>query len=115
VREVLHNLIVDPKHQKHYDTHSIRKEVATFACSGSAGGPSIVSVCLRVGWSLGGVQDHYIRYESAGDQFLGRVVADLPLNRPEFATLPPHFKDNEDRTLCAFVREMYPELQQVND
>ncbi|KAH9095353.1 hypothetical protein Ae201684P_013468 [Aphanomyces euteiches] len=28
-------------------THSIRKGVATYACSGTTGGPSIVSVCLR--------------------------------------------------------------------
>jgi hypothetical protein len=40
-----------------YGTHSVRKGVATFACSGSTGGPSFVSVCLRCGWSLGDIQD----------------------------------------------------------
>ncbi len=31
---------------KRFGTHSIRKGAATFACSGSTGGPAIVSVCL---------------------------------------------------------------------
>ncbi|OWZ17670.1 hypothetical protein PHMEG_0008349 [Phytophthora megakarya] len=80
----------------HYGAHSIRKGVATFACSGPTSGPSITSMCLRGSWSLG-VQDHYIRYESAGDQYLGRVVAGLPLNRAKFSILPPHFSDNNGR------------------
>ncbi|RHZ34822.1 hypothetical protein DYB26_012302 [Aphanomyces astaci] len=36
-------------------THSIRKGAATFVSSGSTGGPSLVSICLRCGWSLGSV------------------------------------------------------------
>ncbi|KAG6941619.1 hypothetical protein JG688_00018572, partial [Phytophthora aleatoria] len=40
---------------------------------------------LHCGWFLGGVQDRYFRYESAGDQYLGRVVAGLPLNSSAFA------------------------------
>eukprot|EP00644_Phytophthora_capsici_P004202 jgi/Phyca11/109999/e_gw1.17.452.1 len=48
-----------------------------------------------------GVQDRYFRYEAAGDQFLGRVVAGLPVNSAQFASLPPHFKDNN----CPIVRE----------
>ncbi|KAH9111141.1 hypothetical protein AeMF1_004050 [Aphanomyces euteiches] len=55
--------------------HSIRKGVATYACSCTTGGPSIVSVCLR--------------YEAAGDQFTGHVVAGLPVNSARFAVLPP--------------------------
>ncbi|KAG6945734.1 hypothetical protein JG687_00017107, partial [Phytophthora cactorum] len=78
---------------KCYGTHSIRKGVASFASGGSTGWPSIVSICLCCGWSLGGVQDRYFRYESAGDQYLGRVVAALPLNSSAFATQPPHFAD----------------------
>ena len=85
---VLRQLVKEIKCGNDYRTHSIRKGVATFACSGTTGGASIASVCLRVGWSLGGVQDRYIRYESAGDQYLGRVVAGLPLNGSAFAALP---------------------------
>ncbi|KAG6942611.1 hypothetical protein JG687_00018966 [Phytophthora cactorum] len=82
--------------EKVYARHSIRKGVATYASSSSTRGPSIVRVCVRCGWSLGGVQDRYFRYEAAGDQYLGRVVAGLPRNSAEFAVLPPHFEDPTD-------------------
>ncbi len=96
---------------KEYGTHSVRKGVATYACSGSTGGPSIVSVCLRVGWSIGSIQDRYLRYEAAGDQFLGRVVAGLPLNKSDFAVLPPHFKERNDPLVDTTVAIMFPNLK----
>ena len=95
---------------KKYGTHSVRKGVATFACSGSTGGPSIVSVCLRCGWSLGSVQDRYLKYEAAGDQYLGRVVASLPLNKAEFAILPPHFADPTDPIVTTSIDCMFPSM-----
>ncbi len=108
--QILRQMIAE-KEVNMFGTHSVRKGVATFACSGTTGGPSIASVCLRVGWSLGGVQDRYIRYEAAGDQYLGRVVAGLPLDGSEFAALPPHFINNEGQTVCLAVSEMYPLLK----
>lgn len=41
-------------------------------------GPSALSIFLREGWSLPGVQDSYVRYESAGDRIVDRFVAGLP-------------------------------------
>jgi hypothetical protein len=96
-----------------YGTHSVRKGVATFACGGSTAGPSIVSVCLRCGWSIGGVQDRYLRYEAAGDQFLGRVVAGLPINKAEFLVLPPHFSNHQDEFVLRCTRTMFPLLSQI--
>lgn len=98
---------------KSYGTHSVRKGVATYACSGSTGGPSIVSVCLRCGWSLGNVQDRYFRYEAAGDQYLGRVVAGLPINSSDFSILPPHFADQENPIMTHCIEEMFPVLQSI--
>jgi len=100
---------------KSYGTHSIRKGVASFACSGSTGGPSIVSVCLRCGWSLGGVQDRYFRYESAGDQFLGRVIAGLPLNSARFAALPPHYASPAGPIVNENVARVFPGLANDDD
>ncbi|KAE9052354.1 hypothetical protein PR001_g597 [Phytophthora rubi] len=100
---------------KSYGTHSIRKGVASYACSGSTGGPSIVSVCLRCGWSLGGVQDRYFRYESAGDQFLGRVIAGLPLNKARFAALPPHFSSPVSSTVEVDVARVFPGLVDADE
>ncbi|KAG9401806.1 hypothetical protein AC1031_021973 [Aphanomyces cochlioides] len=113
--QILRQMVVEMQYVSHYGTDSVRKGVATFACSGSTGGPSIASVCLRVGWSLGGVQDRYIRYESAADQYLGRVVAGLPLNSGEFSSLPPHFRDNHDQFVGDVVEEMYPSLKSVSN
>ena len=40
---------------------------------------------------MGGVQDTYLRYEAAGDQYVGRVVCGLPISSSQFAALPPQF------------------------
>jgi hypothetical protein len=53
-------------------THSIRKGAATFCYSGSTSCPSPTAVHLRAGWSLGGVQNTHLRYESAGNMHVGR-------------------------------------------
>ena len=72
-------------------THSIRKGACTYASSGTTACPSATAVHLRAGWTLGGVQDTYLRYDGAGDMHVGRTVCGLPTDRPEFAMLPPHF------------------------
>jgi hypothetical protein len=48
-------------------------------------------------WSMGLVKEHYLQFEKAGDQYLGRVVSGLDINDVSFAILPPHFEcgDNE--------------------
>ncbi|KAH9081282.1 hypothetical protein LEN26_021403 [Aphanomyces euteiches] len=105
--------VADNKAPKDIGTHSICKEAATFVSSGSTGGPSIVSVCLRCEWSLGNVMERYFRYEAAGDQFTGRVVAGLPVNSADFAILPPHFLDPNDVTVIEMVKSMFPTLHSV--
>lgn len=72
-------------------SHSFRKGAATFALSGSTVGPSIMSVSLRAGWKTGIVQERYIRYEGASDQYLGRILSGLHLHSLDFAALPPRF------------------------
>ena len=82
----------------HYDdlgTHSMRKGAATYASSGSIMAPSAAAIHLRAGWKLGGVQDTYLRYESAGDMFVGRVVSGLPIHKPDFDVVGP-FLQGED-------------------
>lgn len=77
----------------HFGSHSARKGAATFVSSCITSGPSAASICLRAGWSLPGVQNTYIRYEAAGDMVVGRFVAGLPFERPEFAIQPPFFME----------------------
>ena len=79
--------------QEDLGTHSCRKGAATYVSSGSTAAPPSTAVHLRAGWALGGVQDRYLRYEAAGDQYVGRTVSGLPMTRAEFAILPPHFRE----------------------
>lgn len=91
--ELAAELIQRGKSRADFGTHSERKGAASYTASGSTHCPSIISIHLRAGWVIGGVQDRYIRYESAGDFFVGRTVCGLPSDKPEFATLPPHFDE----------------------
>ena len=53
------------------------------------GGPSISSVCIHAGLTMGTVKDVYMQYLSLGDQFVGRCLAMLPLLWMEFVSPPP--------------------------
>jgi len=63
--------------------HSTRKGAASYVSSGSTCAPPQVATNIRAGWSMGIIQDTYLRYEAAGDQYVGRVVSDLPLSSPK--------------------------------
>ena len=75
-------------------THSWRKGAASYAASGTTAAPSIVSICIRAGWKISSVLKRYLSMENAGDWFLGRVVAGLPIYDKKFSVLPPRFKSN---------------------
>jgi hypothetical protein len=79
-------------------SHSVRKGSATY-CSSFIGGPSWISLFLRAGWSLGNVQDRYLKHSEGNDQFAGRLLSGSPYyitsgNTYHFAQLPPHFDDS---------------------
>ena len=78
-----------------FGTHSFRKGVTTHA-AGFICGPSMSSIFLRAGWSLGQVQQRYIAHTPGGDQFCGRVASGLTFARgSDFCVLPPHFEDSQ--------------------
>ena len=76
---------------KYIGSHSLRKGAAIFVSSGATCSPPQVATNIRAGWTMGIVQDTYLRYESAGDQYVGRVVSGLPLCSAKFSVLPPQF------------------------
>ncbi|KAA8490406.1 hypothetical protein FVE85_8920 [Porphyridium purpureum] len=76
---------------KEFGLHSLRKGAAMYATCGSVGGSSLISILRRGGWSVGDTLGRYLRADSAGDQFVGRCLAGLPINKATFALLPPHF------------------------
>ena len=75
--EMLSHLIQDHKaevselvvHPKIIGKHSIRKGAVTYMSSLHCG-PSISSVCIHAGWTMGTVKDVYMWYLSSGDQFV---------------------------------------------
>jgi hypothetical protein len=72
--------------------HLARKGASNHTCSGSTVLPPMVSICLCAMWSMGHVKEHYLQYEKAGNQYLGRVVCGLDVNSVKFAVLPPFFE-----------------------
>jgi hypothetical protein len=72
-------------------THSIRKGATTYLSS-QPGGPPPAAICIRAGWTLGGVKDVYIKYEQSGDMFCGRCLSLMNLLQPQFGAAPPSFQ-----------------------
>ena len=74
-----------------FGTHSIRKGAATHVATGSTACPPIASICLRANWAMPGVLNRYIKYEAAGDQFVGKCVSGRKRTSTEFAASPAYF------------------------
>ena len=51
----------------------------------------IVSICLRLGWKMGGVKDKYLKRENEGNQYVGRCASCLNHLEKEFYVMPPYF------------------------
>ena len=47
---------------------------------------------------MGAVLDIYWHLCAPGDHFIGRLLAGLDPNKPEFSSLPPHFMTEFDPT-----------------
>jgi len=91
-------MILGVKLSVEFGTHSARKGVGTY-CLGQVGGPTPISVNLRMGHSLGKIRDKYIFVSEGGDQLCGRTVCGLDFTDISFATLPPHFKEEANEFL----------------
>ena len=55
----------------------------------------------------GGVKDRYIKYEKAGDQFVGRAVSGLPILKKEFAVSQPFFDFTESENEIEYERKTH--------
>lgn len=66
--------------------HSLRKGAVSHAAGATTAAPSIISIILRAGWALKGVEDRYFKHEAAGDQYLGRILALLDPTSGTFAS-----------------------------
>ncbi len=93
-----------------FATHSFRKGAGTYCVAGSTASPNIMAISTRAGWKCGKVPEKYLRYESAGDQYVGRTVAGLPIHSASFATLPPRFRAESEAVTRAVAECFSPHL-----
>ncbi|MEL7522444.1 MAG: hypothetical protein AAGJ80_12680, partial [Cyanobacteria bacterium J06553_1] len=62
---------------------------------------------------MGNVHSRYLQYERAGDQYVGRIVAGLPLQSELFDALPPHFASPAEGVELA-VRRAFPTWHEIS-
>lgn len=107
-----------------FGTHSMRKGAVTHISTGTTSCPPIASICLRANWALPGVTGRYIKYENAGDEFVGRCVSGLPRMSRHFAASPAYFdlssmnrteREQSDRQINGWIKDRMPEEAQSND
>jgi len=107
-----------------FGTHSIRKGAVTLVATGTTSCPPIASICLRANWAMPGVMNRYIKFEGAGDQFVGRCVAGLPRLSKEFATSPAYFdltsfgrdeREGKEAKLHEWIKGRVPEAAKTNE
>ncbi|GFH59857.1 hypothetical protein CTEN210_16333 [Chaetoceros tenuissimus] len=78
-------------HPSELGSHSGRKGVGTLVAAGCTVAPPIVSICLRMGWSLGAVLGRYFKRGDAGDQHCGRCASLIDPCVKEFAVSCAYF------------------------
>jgi hypothetical protein len=77
---------------EYFGTHSICKGAITHAACGVTVSPPIASICIRANWKMSGVMNRYIRFEAAGDQYVGRSVSGRDRLSEDFAESCPYFE-----------------------
>ena len=98
-------------------SHSIRKGSASYAASGSTVAPSIVSICMRAGWTISGAKERYLKFENAGDSFVSRIGSGLNPTCHEFAISPAYFEfqdEGEEQMLALFMQEMFRDVVDIH-
>ena len=58
-------------------THSFRKVAETMVPYGCIVSPTTALMCIRCGWYMGIFKEIYLKYESSGDQYVGRCASSL--------------------------------------
>ena len=91
--------------------------------TGSMTCPPIASICLCANKAMPGVLNQYIKYENAGDQFVGKCVSRCSRKSKEFAASPPYWdfsaegqeaKEAFEHRLHSWLRDHLPEEAKDN-
>ena len=98
VTNPIHAYMKEHGDPKELGSHSIRKGAATYCCAGVHPTPPIVSVNLRAVWTVGRVKERYIKYENAGDEFVGRTLTGIPPTSCDFGISPVYLKQTTENS-----------------
>ena len=71
-----------------YPSKTLNPTAKQFHVFNTCAPPQVVTN-IHTGWIMGVIQDTYLRFEAAGDQYVGRVVAGLPICSQKFGVIPP--------------------------
>jgi len=99
--------------------HSIRKGAIMFASTGTPDSAPFACVQVRARWKSSGpdgtLHKRYIKFEASGDQFIGRILAGLPIQSHQFALLPPQFQHEAriQSTLIFVFGDVCPRIQNL--
>ena len=69
-------------------THRFRNVTETMVPYGCIVSPTTALLCIRCVWSMGIFKEIYLKYESSGDQYVGRCASSLYQKINSFS---PHF------------------------
>ena len=65
---------------------------------------------IRGGWALEGIDNTYVKWSGASDQFCGRILSGLSVMDESIAMLPPHFllvdEEVKDAVSACFPRAL---------
>ena len=84
-----------------------------FLCSGRTVGPKIIDICLRVGWTISGTKESYVKFEAFGGQYCIRKMTGNSEMADDFVILPTLFEieiEKQEEYLWDFVRDIFPDL-----
>ena len=84
-------------------SYSIRKGAGTYRFTALHPAQTLVSVCLRVGWTLDRAKERYLKYEKAGDELAVRTFTGIPSISGVFGVSQCYFNSN---TNLNFIKKL---------
>ncbi len=109
---------------ENFGTHSIRKGAVTHISTGTTSCPPIASIFLRANWAMPGMLNRYIKFENAGDQFVGKCVSGRSRLTKEFAASPAYFDfstcsrveaEQNEKKIDNWIKSIMPDNAKSND
>jgi hypothetical protein len=103
--KILRDIVTSEEHREefkclglnpdYFGSHSIHKGAAMHIASGTTSCPPIANIHIRAGWHMPGVLNCYLKFEAAGDFYVGRCVSGRARFGKRFSESIPYFDFSE--------------------